>query len=102
MARNRPITGIGAGGPQSCDGGRMKTLVHRSPDMATSDRQLQEASLLARAAQRLRRRGRAGDHELARLLERALLSVRAGAGEADTQVLTALEIVRESGLRRSR
>ena len=80
----------------------MKTLVHSSPDMATSDRQRQEASLLTRAAQRLRRRGRAGDEKLARQLERALLSVRAGDATADTQVLTALEVVRTASPRRSR
>jgi hypothetical protein len=80
----------------------MKTLVHGSPDMATSDRQRQEVSLLIWAAQRLRRRGRAGDEKLARQLERTLLSVRAGDAAADTQVLTALEVVRAAGLRRSR
>ena len=80
----------------------MKTLVHGSPDMATSERQCQEASLLSWAAQRLRRRGRAGDEKLARQLERALLSVRAGDASADIQVLTALEVVRTAGLRRSR
>jgi hypothetical protein len=80
----------------------MKTLVHGSPDMATSDRQRQEASLLSRAAQRLRRRGRAGDEKLARQLERALLSVRAGDPSADAEVLAALDLARASVSRHSR
>jgi len=66
----------------------MKTLVRLSPRLVTADR-LQEAGLLAWAAQKVRERGRAGDEELARRLEHSILGLWAGSRD-ETELLTVL------------
>ncbi len=67
----------------------MTTLVRLSPRLVTADRLHQEAGLLARAAQKVRERGRAGDEELARRLEHFMLGLWAGSGD-ETELLTVL------------
>jgi len=68
----------------------MKTLVGHSPRLVTADRLHQVASLLARAATKVRERGRAGDEELARRLEHSMPGLGAGAGnEAELLVVLA-------------
>jgi uncharacterized membrane protein YccC len=80
----------------------MTTVVHRSPRKVTGNRLQQVTSLLAQAARRVRRRGRAGDEELAQRLERCLLSFWAGDAEAEVALLAVLADVRETCGRRSR
>jgi hypothetical protein len=67
----------------------MKTLVRHSPRLVTADRLHQETGLLARAAQKVRERGRTGDEELARRLEHSILGLWAGAPD-EAELLTVL------------
>jgi len=80
----------------------MTTLVHRSPRKVTGRRLQQVTSLLAQAARRARRRGRAGDEELAQRLERCLLSLWAGDDDAEAALLAVLAEVRRENDRRPR